>query len=178
MEVFKPTTTVDNGLTFRRTFDAKARRIEIRSLGRGHTRGDLVVVLPEERIVAAGDLLVAPVPLVGGDQSYPEEWIETLGRLQALGAKTFLPGHGPVLRDEKQLVLYREFLLSVLEQTRAAMTQGLSPEDAIAAVDVTTFRDRMAGENPVLRMLFANWGRVPAVTALYRVRDEEKGSQP
>jgi len=36
----------------------------------------------------------------------------------------------------------------------------------------------MAGENPVLRMLFANWGRVPAVAALYRVRDEAKSAQP
>ena len=40
------------------------------------------------------------------------------------------------------------------------------------------FRDRMAGESPVLRMLFANWGRVPAVTAIYRQRDEAKSAAP
>jgi glyoxylase-like metal-dependent hydrolase (beta-lactamase superfamily II) len=50
------------------------RVIEIRYLGRGHTSGDLVVHLPDEGIVAAGDLIVWPVPLVGGDQSYVGDW--------------------------------------------------------------------------------------------------------
>ena len=71
-----------------------------------------------------------------------------------------------------------------LDETRAAMAKGLSAEEALAAVgasgaiDLTSFRDRMAGASPVLRMLFANWGRVPAVTAVYRVRDEAKKPQP
>jgi glyoxylase-like metal-dependent hydrolase (beta-lactamase superfamily II) len=170
MRVTLPTLTVEDRLTLRRG----ARTIEVLSLGRGHTRGDLVVWLPTEKIVATGDLLVAPVPLVGGDQSYVDDWIETLGRLQALGATTYLPGHGAVQRSDAQLVLYRDFLSSVRDQTKAAMAKGLSVEQAIAAVDVTRFRDRMAGESPVLRLLFANWGRVPAVTALYRVRNEPR----
>ena len=129
-------------------------------------------------IAATGDLLVAPVPLVGGDQSYVEEWLETLGRLQALGAAIYLPGHGAVQRGDAQLVLYRDFLGSVIEQTRAAMAKGLSADEAAGAIDVASFRDRMAGESPVLRMLFSNWGRVPAVTALYRLRDEAKSATP
>lgn len=181
MHVVTPTLIVDDRLTLRRTSGGKERTVEIVALGKGHTRGDLVVWLPQERIVATGDLLVAPVPLVGGDQSYVEEWIETLGRLQELGATTYLPGHGAVQRGDAQLALYRDFLRAVLEQTRAAMAQGLSAEEALGptgAIDVTSFRDRMAGASPVLRLLFANWGRVPAVTALYRVRDEAKKPQP
>lgn len=58
------------------------------------------------------------------------------------------------------------------------MARGLSAEEAAGAIDVAAFRDRMAGESPVLRMLFANWGRVPAVAALYRLRDEAKGATP
>jgi len=181
MHVVTPTLTVTDRLTLRRSFGSQVRTIEILALGKGHTRGDLVVWLPQEKIAATGDLLVAPVPLVGGDQSYVEEWIETLGRLQALGADTYLPGHGPVLLGDTQLVLYRDFLRAVVEQTRTAMAQGLSAEEAIAAsgaIDVASLRDRMAGDSPVLRMLFATWGRVPAVTALYRVRAEAKSAQP
>lgn len=178
MRVVTPTLTVADRLTLRRTVGSTARTIEIVALGKGHTRGDLVVWLPAERIAATGDLLVTPVPLVGGDQSFVEEWIETFGRLQALGATTYLPGHGAVQRGDVQIVLYRDFLRSVVEQTRAAMAKGATAEEAIAAVDVASFRDRMAGDSPVLRMLFANWGRVPAVTALYRVRDEAKAATP
>lgn len=181
MHVVEPTLTVDDRLTLRRTFGGQPRTIEVLSLGKGHTRGDLVVWLPQERLVATGDLLGAPIPLVGADQSFVEEWIATFDRLQALGATTYLPGHGAVLRGESQLALYRDFLRSVLEQTRAAMAKGLSAEEAVAAdgtIDVTAFRDRMVGESPVLRMLFANWGRVPAVAALYRVRDEAATPTP
>ncbi len=186
MRVVAPTLTVIDRLTLRRTLGSTARpiertierTIEIIALGRGHTRGDLVVWLPAERIVATGDLLVAPVPLIGEDQSYVEEWIETFGRLQALGAATYLPGHGAVQRGDEQLVLYRDFLRSVVEQTRTAMAKGVGVDAAIGEVDVASFRDRMAGESPVLRMLFANWGRVPAVTALYRVRDEARSATP
>lgn len=173
-----PTLVVTDRLILRRSFGSTNRPIEILALGKGHTRGDLVVWLPEQKILATGDLLVAPVPLVGGDQSFVEEWIGTLDRLQALGAATYLPGHGAVQRNDAQLVLYRDFLRSVVEQTRAAMAKGLTAEEAAGAIDVTTFRDRMAGASPVLRMLFANWGRVPAVTALYRVRDEPTSATP
>ena len=137
-----------------------------------------MVWLPQEGIAATGDLLVAPVPLIGGDQSYVEEWIGTFDRLRALGATTYLPGHGAVQKGDAQLLLYRDFLLSVVEQTRAAMAKGLTAEEAAGAVDVASYRDRMAGDSPVLRMLFANWGRVPAVTALYRVRDEAQTPKP
>lgn len=175
MHVIEPSLTVTDHLTLRRTAGGRARTIEIVALGKGHTRGDLVVWLPEEKIAATGDLLVAPVPLVGADQSYVEEWIGTLDRLQALGATIYLPGHGAVQRGDAQLALYRDFLRAVVQETRAAMAKGLSADEALAAdgaIDLTAFRDRMAGASPVLRLLFANWGRVPAVGALYRVRDE------
>lgn len=184
MHVVAPTLTVADRLTLRRSAGKAPRTIEIVALGKGHTRGDLVVWLPQERIAATGDLLVAPVPLVGGDQSYVEEWIGTLDRLQALGATTYLPGHGAVQRGDAQLTLYRDFLRAALDETRAAMAKGLSAEEALAtdgasgAIDLASFRDRMAGASPVLRMLFANWGRVPAVTALYRVRDETREPKP
>ncbi|MBP9825659.1 MAG: MBL fold metallo-hydrolase [Thermoanaerobaculia bacterium] len=178
MHVVAPTLTVTDRLTLRRSLGSTARTIEILALGKGHTRGDLVVWLQEERIAATGDLLVAPVPLVGGDQSYVEEWLATFDRLRTLGATTYLPGHGAVQRSDGQLVLYREFLGSVVEQTRAAMARGLSADEAASTIDLASFRDRMAGESPVLRMLFANWGRVPAVTAIYRQRDEAKSAAP
>jgi glyoxylase-like metal-dependent hydrolase (beta-lactamase superfamily II) len=73
------------------------RTIEVRWLGLGNTRGDTVVVLPRERIAASGDLVVHPIPFMFG--SYHEEWVKTLDALDGLPADTFLPGHGPLLRD-------------------------------------------------------------------------------
>ena len=73
-----PNVTVDDSMTV----DLGGREVQIRHLGRGNTSGDVVVFLPRERIVAAGDLLVYPFPyLIGG---YPEAWAQTLTRLEQL----------------------------------------------------------------------------------------------
>ena len=167
IRVTPPTLLVDDRLVLTRG----ARRIEILHLGKSHTRGDLVVFLPAEGIVATGDLVVAPVPLVGSDQSYVAEWARTLDRLLALGAKTYLPGHGPVLSGDKanaHVIGYRDFLASVDRQARAAIARGETEEKARQSVDVLAFRDRMAGEERLLQILFGIYGKAPAIGAVYR----------
>ena len=172
MRVVGPTMTVADRLTLVRG----QRTIEIRALGKSHTRGDLVVWLPREGIVATGDLVTAPVPLIGSDQSFVEEWAGSLDALLTLQPKLIVPGHGPVLRDDAYVHLYAEFLRDITRQTKAALARGESEEQAVQSIDVTSYRERMAGESSVLRSLFANWGRVPAVGALYRVAGASAGS--
>jgi glyoxylase-like metal-dependent hydrolase (beta-lactamase superfamily II) len=69
-----PTMTVEDRLTLYHG----GRTIDIRYLGRGHTSGDIVVHLPQERIVVAGDLVVYPIPFVGAPQSHVGDWGATL----------------------------------------------------------------------------------------------------
>lgn len=177
MEVVTPTATlIGSGarLVLHRHAGGQPRRIVIADFGRGHTRGDLVVWLPAESILAAGDLLVVPVPLVGADQSYVEDWVKTLDRLQELGAAVTVPGHGAVQRDSIASERYRDFLSSVARQTRAAMDRGDAADKALEGLDVESFRQQMAGDDKVLNFLFGVWGKGPSVQAIYRERDESK----
>ena len=170
LQVTPPTLTVEEGFVLHRG----ERTIEIRALGRGHTRGDLVVWLPKEGIVATGDLVVAPVPLIGADQSYIGDWGQTLGHLLDLHPKIVVPGHGPVLRDDGYVKLFRDFLLAVDSQARAAVARGETLEQAQAALRFEGFRDRMAGEDAELRFLFSVYGAKPAVGAVYREAGPKK----
>ena len=176
IRVTPPTLLVDDRLVLTRG----TRKIEIRHLGKGHTRGDLVVHLPAEGIVATGDLVVAPVPLVGSDQSSVADWAQTLDRLLALGATTYLPGHGPVLRGDTataHVIAYRDFLASVDRQARAAIARGETEEKARQSVDVLAFRDRMAGEERLLQILFGIYGKAPAIGAVYREDRESRSAE-
>lgn len=159
-----PTRTVSERLTLARA----GRTVELLHLGKGHTRGDLVVWLPEERVVVTGDLVVAPVPLVGADQSYVDEWVSTLDRLLDLGAEVVVPGHGPVLRGAEQILLYRDFLAAVAEQASRALAEGKTLDEAVRGMDMAGFRARMTGGDPVLERLFDAWGPRPAVGAVFR----------
>ena len=76
--------------------------MEIAHLGRGHTDGDLVVVVSDADLVFAGDLIESAGPPSFGADSVPNEWAGTLdGLIGLMTAKTVaVPGHGePVGRE-------------------------------------------------------------------------------
>jgi glyoxylase-like metal-dependent hydrolase (beta-lactamase superfamily II) len=82
--------------------DLGDRRVEIAHLGRGHTEGDLVVVVPDAEVLFAGDLLESAGPPSFGPDSVPDEWPATLDAV--IGVMTArsvaVPGHGePVGRE-------------------------------------------------------------------------------
>jgi glyoxylase-like metal-dependent hydrolase (beta-lactamase superfamily II) len=77
------------------TLDVGGRRVELRHLGRGHTAGDLVVLVPDGNVVLAGDLVEEGAPPSFGD-SYPLEWPDTMAALIGLltDDTVVVPGHG------------------------------------------------------------------------------------
>jgi glyoxylase-like metal-dependent hydrolase (beta-lactamase superfamily II) len=84
------------------TVDLGGRRVEVVSLGRGHTDGDLVVVVPDADLLFAGDLVESAGPPQFGADSFPHEWAATLDGLVALmtAGTRAVPGHGdPVDRE-------------------------------------------------------------------------------
>jgi len=168
-QIILPTVTVDDRLEI----DDGARRIEILYLGRAHTGADLVVYLPKEKIVACGDLIVQPVPLVGST-SYPLEYAATLENLLKLKAKIIIPGHGAVQRDESYARLMIRLLNSIKQQTESAVQRGENLEQLRKSVDLEEFRKAFAGDSPHKSFVFENYVFLPATAAAYRQLTEKK----
>ncbi len=78
------------------------RRVEVAHLGRGHTDGDLLVVLPDADLVFAGDLIESAGPPSYGPDSFPHEWAATLDGLIGLMTRSTraVPGHGETVDRE------------------------------------------------------------------------------
>ena len=166
-EIILPTVLVDDRLEL----DLGDRKIEVLHLGRAHTGADLVLRLPKENIVVAGDLLVHPVPLVGST-SYPLEYAATLERLRALNAKTIVPGQGPVMRDNSYLNAMIELLASIKKQTEAAFARGETLEQMRQSIDLEPFRKRFAAGSQHKSLIFKNYVTLPAVAAAFRQLSE------
>jgi len=61
-----------------------------------HTDGDLLVYLPRDKVLAAGDVVVNGIVPVMQDASV-RNWIDTLAEIQTLEAETVVPGHGDLM---------------------------------------------------------------------------------
>jgi glyoxylase-like metal-dependent hydrolase (beta-lactamase superfamily II) len=105
------------------------RRVELHWLGPAHTRGDVAVWLPEEKVVFAGDVAFAggqPFLAEGSLAGYPA----ALAAVRRLQPEVLVPGHGPVCRGEEigrlldDLASYAAFLDAV---AREGHTAGRTP---------------------------------------------------
>jgi cyclase len=136
----------------------------VRHIGPGNTPGDLIVWVEEDRVVASGDMIVAPIPYAIGSDLEP--WIGTLGALAALDAAVLVPGHGPVMRDPSYARDVHALIRSTHEQLTAMRAKGLSRDDAIAKLDTAAFRERHV-DTPMRRVAFDNFFVQAAVTKLW-----------
>jgi len=129
----RPTVTFDDELTL----DLGNRRVELRHLGRGHTSGDLVVWLPDERICFAGDLVEAQAAPYMGDAHVGDWSTTTLDSVAALGARLLVGGRGQVVRDGAVVTAIddtRAFLRTTLEGTRSVKDGGGTLKEAFELV--------------------------------------------
>jgi glyoxylase-like metal-dependent hydrolase (beta-lactamase superfamily II) len=154
-----------------RTLTLGGRRIDIRFLGRGNTRGDLVVHLPAERIVATGDLIVWPVPYA--TNAYVRDWVGTLERLMQLPAETIVPGHGPVMKDWS----YVQRVMAALEQAStevaAAKKNGLGLDETTKSVQLADVRAAFLDGKEARALSFEVNFRVGLVRSLWEELDAD-----
>ena len=83
-------------LALAKMVDLGDRYAEIVHFGRGHTAGDVVVVVPDLQLIFTGDLLEQSAPPAMGPDCHLKEWPAALdGILGLVNAGTLLvPGHG------------------------------------------------------------------------------------
>lgn len=69
-----------------------------------HTQGDMLVWLPDDRVLVAGDVLMSTTTPSFRDAD-SKKWVQTLADVQQYPAKTIIPGHGPLMsmKDAKAM---------------------------------------------------------------------------
>jgi len=150
-ETALPTRTFDGALALR----TGERAVELIEVGPAHTRGDVIVHVPDARAVFTGDILfVEGTPIVW--EGPVSNWIAACNRILALDAEVIVPGHGPIT-DRRGALAVRAYLEFVTREARARFEAGM---DALTAA-----RDIALGE-------FADWSDreriVVNVDTLYR----------
>ena len=120
--------------------DLGGRRVELRTWGLAHTRGDQVVWLPDERVLFTGDLVeercfaIFPyfppedVDVDGG------RWLAVLERLEALEPAVVVPGHGGV-GGVDVIATAREYHELLRARTVELAEAGVDADEAVARLE-------------------------------------------
>jgi cyclase len=130
IELRPPTRLVDERLLL----DLDGVAVDLVYVGPAHTSGDVIVHLPEQRIVFAGDVLFRRCTPIGWDGTY-DKWIDALDALVALAPEQIVPGHGPLCGVEgpKEMKAYLEY---VRAESSRYYAQGLSALEASKRIDL------------------------------------------
>ena len=116
-------------LTFRGEMTVWLGTLEVRlmQLGRGHTKGDTVAWLPQQKILFSGDLVEYGATAYAGD-AYFSDWPATLDKLEALGAVAIVPGRGAALTDpamcREGIATTRAFIAELFATVKQGVAQG------------------------------------------------------
>jgi len=103
----------------------------------GHTRGQIAVHVPEERVAFTGDTIFNEVQTWLMESDVPQ-WLQALEQVRALDVDHVLPGHGPVTTTA-YVATQRSVLLDWTTAVADAIAKGWSREETIARVN---FADR------------------------------------
>jgi len=101
--------------------------VQLLQLGRGHTKGDTVVWLPQEQILFSGDLVEYDATPYTGD-AYLTDWPATLDAIAALKPEKLVPGRGASLQTPAAVKAgldgTREFVTQMFDAVKRGAQQG------------------------------------------------------
>ncbi len=99
-----------------------------------HSHNDLVVIDDKTRTLWSGDLIFrARVPSLTGNL---KGWIDTMEKLSRLRVNSVIPGHGAIA-DSFEIAIrqQRDYLTTLLEETRKAIAAGQFLNEAVENID-------------------------------------------
>jgi glyoxylase-like metal-dependent hydrolase (beta-lactamase superfamily II) len=125
-----PTDVIDGDLGL----DLDGTLVDLLHVGPAHTEGDLIVHLPDEGVVFAGDVFFHRCTPIGWEGS-TEAWIAALARIEDLRPEYVVPGHGPVCGTDGVRAM-REYLIYVRDEATAHHRAGRTPLDAAKRIEL------------------------------------------
>ena len=123
-----------------RTLQLGKTKFELLHFGSAHTAGDLVLWLPNQKILFAGDLVftqrmlgVIPVGNSGG-------WVKAFDQAMALKPRIVVPGHGKPTDIKTATRDTRDYLAHLRNGAQATLAQSGSLQDAVEKIDQSKFK--------------------------------------
>lgn len=112
---------------------------EFRHRGGGHTPGDMMVWLPQARVVFAGDIVYVDRLLAVLPVSSTRAWLDAFAALEQWAPKRIVPGHGGVTDLAVARSQTRAYLMALRAHMKRAVEEGVDLSEAVKSFDAKPF---------------------------------------
>jgi glyoxylase-like metal-dependent hydrolase (beta-lactamase superfamily II) len=116
------------------------REVRVIHVGRGHTAGDVIAIVPDAGVVFSGDLVECKSACYCGDAHFID-WLATLDHLAELQANALVPGRGAALKTPETVKdgigITADFVSTLYNSIQESVTKGRSLKDAFDFVRLT-----------------------------------------
>lgn len=129
IELVLPTTVFDA----RFELDLDGTEVHLIYVGPCHQVGDIIIHVPKESVVFAGDVLFRQCTPMGWTGSY-EKWFQCLDLMIELDPETIVAGHGPLCGIEGPMDM-KAYLEYVHEESKKWFDEGLTSLDAAKRIE-------------------------------------------
>ena len=121
------------------SYDLGDLQMHLKSFGAAHTPGPLVVHIPADNVVYAGDILYSGrLPAIIPDGSV-KSWIKVFDDLKGYGDALFVPGHGKPGKLKDFEFSTRDYLVLLHTHMEKQVKEGADMQTAISGLDQTRF---------------------------------------
>ncbi|MFC2013825.1 MBL fold metallo-hydrolase [Chloroflexota bacterium] len=117
----------------------------------GHTPFQVVVYIPEERVVFTADNVVGKVQ-AWLHSALPYEWLDSLKRIQELDADVLVPGHGSIC-DPSYAPEMSAFIQAWIDAVTVAIDKGMSLEEAQVKISLLDRYPMEAWNEPIAQQV-------------------------
>jgi cyclase len=143
-----PTETFETELTLH----CGAKELRLVNAGPAHTRGDVMVYVPGDRMVFTGDILfIGGHPIVWAGPI--SNWIKACDTILGWDVETIVPGHGPIT-DKAGVAKLKYYFEYLGVEARKRFDAGMSEHDAVRDIKYDAFRDWIDDERLIVNIHF------------------------
>ena len=139
--------------------------VTLKQVGPCHTRGDILVHVPEDKLMFTGDILfIEGHPILWAGPS--GNWIDACDYILGLDLETIVPGHGPIT-DHRGVRAVRDYLVYVRDEARKRFDAGIPVYDAAMDISMTDYDAWGDGERIVVNVatLYREFGDAESPTS-------------
>ncbi|MEE2778706.1 MAG: MBL fold metallo-hydrolase [Acidobacteriota bacterium] len=129
----RPTETFEDSTELR----VGSKRVILTEVGPAHTRGDILVHVPDDRTVFTGDILfIEGHPIIWAGPV--ENWVRACDRILEMDVESIVPGHGP-LTDKAGVSALRDYFVYISVEARRRYDAGLSAFEAAGDISLDDY---------------------------------------